>query len=873
MSTAAQPLATQQPPPPQPQWDVLGEARKRYSGLQNEDDQSIIEHFSKPENFRAAFPEFAHLSDEDITGNMAQYAKPAGVQQGKPLAGPTGPTTISAFSPSWWDRIKSVFTEGNPNYSSRTVYDPKFDQMQLVTPEAAMTPAEQQRHPIATGLGEVAGGMTSPQNVAMMAASGGLGSLPGAARAIIPRLVSAGFTAQMLKGAYDEYPQFKEALDRGDASEAERIFTHLVATGAMAALSGQHAVKGEAPADISSQTAKPFTRPVAAAIEKTGEVASKAVQTVREIGEAEPHDNMIRALKPPKRAGDAADKINLAGQDVQAMAQTLGKPVKTIDDVLEMSHEAKKSVWKEYEDQLGGNKKASLDGNKIADAMVSSIDARTRTQNPGLVTKIEKIADTYRKPMDLETAEDFLQSANNELDSFYKLNKVGRDAARKSPTMGYKVAEAEALRDGLYDTLDKLTGGNAREIKQRYGALSDLQRWALERKPVYERHQPIGLIESAGRLAGAGQIARGVATAHLGRIAAGLATAAEAKMLRDANDTNNLIDKAFNGPKAFQARAAGPAPTPPAPTPERVLKTGPGGSPPAVPEAFRMEPTGRAEGPTELGRRGGKGVFAPKQLPAPREISTIPPAVPSAFRTEPIGEPAGADRLGIRGKGGVRQPGVKGLLPAPADTSSPAVPLKHRFEATGTVADATKLGPRGQAGIREQRLLPASSSASPEPQYAYRVRDAGEEGISSQGHAQASTSEEDVRRIAPSRSQGDQEVVRVDLSKLNPEDFQRIERQGGAPWVKFHRNIEENEVEKMGPVTDLDRRAADKADPSLRGAIEKMSAAEAARRAGLRVDQAKKAIDDVKADGVHELSPEAVQLKRAVLKGKSSPFR
>lgn len=727
MSTPARPLTAAPPAPPPDQgqqFDPVGELRKRYPGVAQEPDEKIYQHLSRPENFRTAFPEYGHLDDETITRNMALHAPKQSIQA-QPLAGPTGPTSIGPSMPSFWDRVKSVFTEGNPNYSTRTTSNPKYGQTQIISPEEAMTPGEQQRHPIATGIGEVAGSMTSPQNTAMMAASAGLGSLPGAARAIVPRLVSGAITAQMVKGIYDQYPQFKEALDRGDASEAERIFTHLVASGAMAALSGQHAAKGEAPAEISPRTLQPFTRAATTAIEKTGDVAGAAVQKVREIGEPDPHENLIRALKPPKRAGDAAEKINLAGQDVQRTAQTLGRPVKTIDDVLEMTHEAKKSVWKEYEDQFGGNKRATFDGNKIADAMVSSIDARARAQNPELVSKIEKIADTYRKPMDLETAEDFLQSANNELDSFYKLNKVGRDAARKSPTMGYKVAEAEALRDGLYDALDKLTGGNAREIKQRYGALSDMQRWALERKPVYERQQPIGLIEGAGRLAGVGQIALGVGTAHLGRVAAGLATAAEAKMLRDANDTNKLIEKSFNGPKAFKAREAGmpAAPLPAAPA-ERELKTGPGGSPPAVPFANRTEFTGRAEGSTELGTRGGKGVFAPKQLPAPKEVSTTPPAVPFKHRAEATGRADDASRLGPRGENATRTP-IKGLFAEPrtADTktatSPPAVPLKNRVEATGTIADASKLGARGQAGavVPERKLLPAPSAREARQRY------------------------------------------------------------------------------------------------------------------------------------------------------------
>ena len=62
-----------------------------------------------------------------------------------------------------------MFTEGNPNYSSRTVYNPKYGQNQLISPEESMTPVQQRNHPIATGLGEVVGGLTTPQSTAMLA--------------------------------------------------------------------------------------------------------------------------------------------------------------------------------------------------------------------------------------------------------------------------------------------------------------------------------------------------------------------------------------------------------------------------------------------------------------------------------------------------------------------------------------------------------------------------------------------------------------------------------------------------------------------------------------------------------------------------------
>src|SRR6267142_3896762 len=106
-------------------------------------------------------------------------------------------------------------------------------------------PLAQSQHPIATATAEFAGGFTSGSSLALMAATGGIGSMGGAAGKIIPRLVSAGFGASMVKGAYDRYAPFKEAMDRGDADQALYHLTHGVLSGAMAAQMGQHAFQGK----------------------------------------------------------------------------------------------------------------------------------------------------------------------------------------------------------------------------------------------------------------------------------------------------------------------------------------------------------------------------------------------------------------------------------------------------------------------------------------------------------------------------------------------------------------------------------------------------------------------------------------------------
>ena len=155
----------------------------------------------------------------------------------------TGPAEVRAYQPSIWDRIKSAVTAGIPNYSSRTVYNPKYGQMQLLSPEEALTPSEQRAHPMLTGAGEFAGGLTSPGSVALLAGTGGLGELPGAA-AMLPRLMSAGFGAQAIYSGIKNVPAIRDAWNRGDASEVERLLTHTVLNLGMGALAGQHAVTG-----------------------------------------------------------------------------------------------------------------------------------------------------------------------------------------------------------------------------------------------------------------------------------------------------------------------------------------------------------------------------------------------------------------------------------------------------------------------------------------------------------------------------------------------------------------------------------------------------------------------------------------------------
>jgi hypothetical protein len=177
--------------------------------------------------------------------------------QSSPAASNPSTPTIGPRAPTIGERVRNVLTFGAPPGSalgnvSGKVLQPGDEQRdpELLEPWQAMTPTEQTQHPILTGVGQLVGGLTTPQNVMLAVGSGGLGSIPGAAGKILPRLVSGVFSAQMLKGAYDQYPEFKAAVDRGDYSEAKRIGTLILGSVAMGAAAGRHALKGSAAAPV-----------------------------------------------------------------------------------------------------------------------------------------------------------------------------------------------------------------------------------------------------------------------------------------------------------------------------------------------------------------------------------------------------------------------------------------------------------------------------------------------------------------------------------------------------------------------------------------------------------------------------------------------
>ena len=278
-----------------------------------------------------------------------------------------------------------------------------------------------------------------------------------------------------------------------------------------------------------------------------------------------PEDLMTRAVKPGKNNVQWDQSVKQAVPFMKSAEADLGRPIANFEDAVEANKIAKQKLWDQYQARLGpaAQSGAMIDGNQIANAMVNSLDERTALQNPQLAEKVQATADTYRRPLPLDQAEDFLQSANRDLITYYAKNKVSQQVAAGDPQMAATVAEGDALRNALYGKLDDLTGPGSAQLKKAYGALTNVQKELTGRAIVWARQNPVSLGEQVSTARNIGTMAKGVITlpirplGALGDIYGGAQSIAAQKLMSSLNDADGMIARAFK-----KASPATPFPQP-----------------------------------------------------------------------------------------------------------------------------------------------------------------------------------------------------------------------------------------------------------------------------------------------------------------------
>jgi hypothetical protein len=109
----------------------------------------------------------------------------------------------------------------------------------LIAPQNLVIEAQQRQHPIITGLGQLVEGLTTPENLTILAGTYGIGELPAGVRAAL----STYFAAQAVKGANDYGGQGWQAYKRGDRKEAQRLWTLAAGNAVVGGMAGAHGAR------------------------------------------------------------------------------------------------------------------------------------------------------------------------------------------------------------------------------------------------------------------------------------------------------------------------------------------------------------------------------------------------------------------------------------------------------------------------------------------------------------------------------------------------------------------------------------------------------------------------------------------------------
>lgn len=312
----------------------------------------------------------------------------------------------------------------------------------------------------------------------------------------------------------------------------------------------------------------------AAAGAEEGGVGGAMARAIRTAVPAEPRVMLIQALKPRSTRTRFGDSLDMALPELKVTEQTLGRPIATIDDLKDAIPLAKRRVRAQY-DEMAGPLRAmgsTVDLSPVAEAVAQSIPTKTLLKNPARARALARQAQAFQGRFTLEQAEQFLRETNAELEGFYqKYPFAQRKALASNPRVAGLEAEAQALRDAIYKTLDHPGQGvAARQLQRRYGALLEVEEEAIRRANVAARQQPESLAEQISNTRAVGEMVKGGWRLLHGdvtgaaNIAAGQAMRSSAKFMKEQQTTDALIRRAFEG---FSG-----SPTPVLMPPRRVVR-------------------------------------------------------------------------------------------------------------------------------------------------------------------------------------------------------------------------------------------------------------------------------------------------------------
>jgi hypothetical protein len=238
--------------------------------------------------------------------------------------------------------------------------------------------ASVQGHGIARGVADFASGLTEPENLAFMAGTGALGAV---APRIISGLVSLGFSADMLRGVYQQVPQFQAAVRQGNWPMAREIATKMALGTAGGVLAGVHGVRGVTPEAKAAEPAGTATitgREPYRPRETPPPEAPKAAPTLSD----EDLQRLLRIETNPTKRGKLAVMAHQRGLPIPAMKPGARVPVQTLleqKSTFEQAQEHEETWQRLFDEAEERSKKLAAKGARTPPVVPESGAADERT--------------------------------------------------------------------------------------------------------------------------------------------------------------------------------------------------------------------------------------------------------------------------------------------------------------------------------------------------------------------------------------------------------------------------------------------------------------------------------------------------------------
>lgn len=251
-------------------------------------------------------------------------------------------------------------------------------------------------------------------------------------------------------------------------------------------------------------------------------------------------DLTFRAIKPRLAKTTNLRRVKAQmGLANESIVQNGFKPT-NIREYADAIYETKKKVWNLIQSKLNTGQLAGqeIDLTEIAIKILDRADdaALLRT-NPKAAKQLVEIAENLVKngdTVDILTAERIKQFLNAELSDAFGTFDLSQQAKEAKKLITKEIGNQ--LDDKLADLPNDF-----RALKTEYGSLSSIEDDVLKRAIVFERQNPEGLADILTKTQAAAEIAFGSTKSRL----QGIARLTIAKKLKEANDVNNLIKKAF----------------------------------------------------------------------------------------------------------------------------------------------------------------------------------------------------------------------------------------------------------------------------------------------------------------------------------------